>query len=78
MIRFHLKKLISDWEYDKGRHLSITELSTETGVNRSSLSRIASQKGYNTTTDNLNRICLFFGCKIEDLVEVIPEEEEGG
>ncbi|WP_369681999.1 helix-turn-helix domain-containing protein [Malonomonas rubra] len=77
MIRFHLKKLISDWEYDKGRHLSITELSKETGVNRSSLSRIASQKGYNTTTDNLNRICLFFGCKIEDLVEVIPEDEEG-
>ena len=76
MIRYHLKKLISDWEYDHGRHLSITELAKGTGVNRSSLSRISSQKGYNTTTENLNRICSFFSCEIQELVEFIPDEND--
>ena len=74
MIRFHLKKLISDWEYEKGKHLSITELAQKTGVNRSSLSRISSQKGYNTTTDNINKICTFFNCSVQELIEFIPDD----
>ena len=32
MIRFHLKRLISDWEFKEGRRLTIGELAKESLV----------------------------------------------
>lgn len=74
MIRFYLKRLISDWEFKEGRRLTIGELAEKSKVARPTLSRILNQKGYNTTTDNLGRLCCFFNCRIEDLVEYIPDD----
>jgi putative transcriptional regulator len=68
MIRFHLKKVMSDWEFREGRRLSIAELEKKSAVTRSTLSRILNQRGYNTTTDNIGRLCAFFNCRVEDLV----------
>ncbi|RME58809.1 transcriptional regulator, partial [Candidatus Parcubacteria bacterium] len=31
--------------------------------------------GYNTTTDNLDKLCNYFKCPIEKLVEHIPDED---
>ena len=74
MIRFHLKRLISDWEFKEGKRLTIAELAEKSHVTRPTLSRILNQRGYNTTTDNLGRLCAFFECRIEDLVEFVPDE----
>jgi len=76
MVRFHLKKLIADWEFKEGRRLTIAELAEKSGVTRPTLSRLLNQKGYNTTTDILGRLCRFFDCKLEDLAEYIPDEDE--
>ena len=75
MVRFHLRRLISDWEFKKGSRLTIAKLSEGSGVARPTLSRILNQRGYNTTTENLGRLCAFFHCRIEELVEYIPDEE---
>ncbi len=74
MIRFHLKKVIADWEFAHGKRLTFDELSKATGVHRITLSRIASQKGYNTTTDNIAALCDFFGCPVEALMENVCDE----
>jgi putative transcriptional regulator len=37
------------------------------------LSKLANHRGYNPTADVLDRLCSYFGCKIEQLVEHIPE-----
>lgn len=74
MIRFHLKRLISDWEFREGRHLTITELAEKSQVTRPTLSRILNQRGYNTTTESIGRLCAFFDCKVEDLIEFVPDE----
>ena len=73
MIRFLLKELISDKSFKEGRRITLDEVSTATGIHRSTLSKIANQKGYNTTTDNLEALCKYFGCEIQDLA-VITEE----
>ncbi|MBN1142267.1 MAG: helix-turn-helix transcriptional regulator [Deltaproteobacteria bacterium] len=74
MIRFHLKRKISDWEFREGRHLTIAELAEKSGVARPTISRILNQKRYNTTTDNIGRLCAFFDCPVEELVEYVRDE----
>ncbi len=73
MIRFHLKKLIADWEFEKGRRLTLEELAQATGIHRTTLSRIANQKGYNTTTDNIDSVCKYFECTVDKVMEYIRE-----
>lgn len=74
MIRFHLRRQISDWEFREGRRLTIAELEKGSTVTRPTLSRIINQRGYNTTTDNLGKLCTFFNCRIEDLVEFVADK----
>lgn len=78
MIRYRLKERIADREFREGRHITVSEIAKETGVNRTTLSKIGNQRGYNTTTDVLDRLCNYFQCGIEDLVEHIPEERPTG
>ena len=48
-----------------------------TGILRITLSKMINQKGYNTGTENLDRLCDYFGCLIEDLVEQVPNKALG-
>ena len=73
MIRFHLKKLIADKEFAEKRRITIAEISEETGINRMTLSKILNHPGHSTVTDNLDKLCAYFDCKIEDLVTYIKE-----
>ena len=75
MIRFHLRRQISDWEFKTGRRLTIAELEKGSLVTRPTLSRILNQRGYNTTTDNIGKLCEFFNCKVEDLLEYVPKDQ---
>ena len=56
----------------------MTKLSEVTGINRVTLSKMVNQRSYSTVTDNLDRLCRFFGCKISDVAEYIPDEEAPG
>ncbi len=43
------------------------DVSEVTGINRSPLSRILSQKGYGTNADMLVKLWTYSDCKVEDL-----------
>lgn len=73
MIRFRLKEVIADQEFIQGRRITLEEISKATGIHRTTLSKIANARGYNTTTDNLDRLCTFFRCPIDKLIEHLPE-----
>lgn len=75
MIRFKLKELLSEKAFLEGKKINLDQLSAITGVNKSTLSRISSVRGYNTTTDNVDRLCRFFGCSVDKLMEYVPDEE---
>lgn len=74
MLRYKLKELIADREYREGRVISLVEIAEKTGVHRMTLSRIANHKDANPTADVLDRLCTFFSCSIDALVEHVPSK----
>ena len=74
VIRYHLKHLMADLEFKRGERVGLKDISEKTGIHLSTLSRIANQKAPNTTIGNIEKICGYFDCKIQDLVEIIPDE----
>ncbi len=75
MIRFRLKELIADKEFRDGRRVTLEEVSRETGIHRTTLSKIANQKGYVTNTDVLDKLCIFFGVNTNDVAEHISSAD---
>ena len=70
MLRFKLKERIADKEFKEGRRISLTEVADVTGIGRITLSRMLN-RGTNVRSDTLDRLCAYFDCRIEDLVEYI-------
>lgn len=73
MIRYKLKERIADKEFKDGERLMVKDIAEATGINRMTLSKILNQKGYNTTTDKLDKLAKYFDCDICDLVERVEE-----
>jgi putative transcriptional regulator len=78
MIRFFLKERISDREFREERRITLEEIARETGIHRTTLSKIVNKKGYNCTIDNLDRLCDYFGCRIEELAGHRPGVARAG
>ncbi len=74
MIRFKLAEMIEKRQFETGRRITVSEVAEATGLNRMTLSKILNQRGYSTATDTIDRLCKFFGCKVEDLVEFVADE----
>jgi len=75
VIRFRLKQLVADKEFQEDRRVTLEEIARATGIHRTTLSKIANIKGYNTTTDNLDKLCEYFGCELGDLAEFVSMSE---
>lgn len=75
MLRFRIKELIADKSFKEGKRITMTSVAEESGVNRVSLSKMANQKGFSTVTSNLDLLCTYFQCEINELVEYVSEEE---
>jgi putative transcriptional regulator len=75
MLRFKIKELIEKKEFSENRRITINELADSTGINRMTLSKIINHRGYSTVTDNLDKLCTYFECNIEELVEHIPDDK---
>ncbi|AJY52322.1 hypothetical protein KO116_03855 [Halomonas sp. KO116] len=76
MIRYHLKELIAEKEFEERRRITIGEIAKETGINRMTLSKIINHPGHSTVTDNLDKLCDYFDCEIEQLVTHIKETKD--
>jgi len=74
MLRFKLQELIAEKQFQEGKRVTLTELAQVTGINRVTLSKMVNHRGYSTVTDNLDRLCNYFGCRIEQLVDHIPDK----
>ncbi len=77
MIRFRLQELLAEKQFRDGKRATLTDLSVATSINRVTLSKMVNQRGYSTVTDNLDRLCKYFNCKLSDLAEYIPDDEVG-
>ena len=68
MIRYFLKELIAEKEFQGDRRITLEEISKSTGIHRTTLSKIANQKGYNTTTDVIDKLCVYFDVDVEKII----------
>ena len=75
MIRFYLQKMISEKQFRENRRITMAEITESTGINRVTLSKMINQKGYSSVTDNLDKLCKFFDCKLEEIAEYIPDTD---
>lgn len=75
MIRFRLKELIAEKEFRERRVITMTEIAAQTGINRMTLSKIANHPGYSTVTDNLDKLCDYFACRLDQLAEHLPSSK---
>lgn len=74
MLRFKLKELIAEKEFQESRRVSIAEIAEQSGIARNTLSRILNQPGWNARSEHLDKLCAYFDCRIEELVEYIPDK----
>ena len=73
MIRYHIQELIADKQFKEGRRITLLELAEATGISRVTLSKMVNQRNYGTLTDHLDKLCSYFGCRLEQLAEHIPD-----
>lgn len=73
MLRYKLKERIADKEFRERRRITIQEVAESTGITRNTLSRMLNLHGVSVRTENLDRLCAYFDCRIEDVVEYVPE-----
>ena len=73
LIRFKLAELIEKKQFRESRRITVQEVAEATGVNRMTLSKILNHKGYSTGTEILDKLCMYFECRIEELVERVPD-----
>lgn len=76
MIRFRLKEMLAEKGFQENRRVTLDEVSRATGIHRTTLSKIANQRGYNTGTEQVDRLCAYFDCRVEDIVEYVPLPEQ--
>lgn len=76
MIRFRLKEMLAEKGFQENRRVTLDEVSKATGIHRTTLSKISNQRGYNTGTEQVDRLCAYFECRVEDIVEYVPLPEQ--
>ena len=74
MLRFRLKELVADKEFRENRVVTMIEIAEATGIHRMTLSKLANRRGYNPSADVMDRLCTYFRCPIEALVQHVPDE----
>ena len=66
------------WSYNRLWHMLInrnmkrTDLLSFAGLNTNALARMG--KGQSVAMDNLEKLCKAFDCRIEDILEYVPDE----
>lgn len=75
MLRFRIKEMIANKEFEEGKRLTIGDIAKATNINRMTLSKMINHRGCTVGSDKLNKLCEFFDCKIEEIVEYVADEK---
>lgn len=74
MIRFRLKELLAEKEFQEKRKITLNEVAEKTGVNRTSLSKMQNPAmRHSTTTKSIDSLCQYFNCRVEEVMVYVQE-----
>ncbi|PCL95081.1 transcriptional regulator [Paenibacillus lautus] len=72
MIKCNIRKLMAEHRID-----DITELMAKSGLSRNSINKLYRETNIETTKlETLFKLCDTFNCKLSDLIEYVPGEDE--
>lgn len=72
MFRVKLKALMEEKSYGK-TPITLTEVSNEIGVSRKTLKRFCDEQNYNVGLNVLDKLCTYFSCQPNDIIEFVDE-----
>ncbi|EPB8249048.1 helix-turn-helix domain-containing protein [Clostridium perfringens] len=70
MIEFNLHILLAK------KRMTQKDLVEATGINKNTINKYFNNTCEKITKEHLNLLCKFFDCKLDDLIEYIPDDEE--
>ena len=73
MLIFNIKGLIERKSAVERRKITYKVIEQETGIKVLTLSRIATNHNYNISRKDIERLLLYFNCRPDDLMTLIPE-----
>lgn len=73
MIIYHIRDLMLRKSAKLNQKITYDMITEETGISRMTLSRMSSQRGYNPTMDNIEKLCKYFDCTPNDLITILPD-----
>lgn len=71
MIKIHLSRILGE------RRWSQAKLSRLTGIRASTVNDIYNEFAERVSLEHLNRICEVLDCNVSDLIEYIPDGQQG-
>ena len=67
-----LNKLILHRQLKLDRQISMSEIASATGISRPQLSKLRTNPTENTTIKTIEKLCIFFDCSLDDILEFNP------
>ena len=73
MIKSKLKLLIAHREVATGQKITYESLGAEVGLSKNTVNRLAEGQTDRIDFLTLDKLCRYFNCPIQDLIEYVPE-----
>lgn len=67
MIKCHLSRIMGE------KKLKVADVARAIDVHRNSITLLYDETATRVDLETLNKLCIYFQCKIEDLLEFLPE-----
>ena len=70
MIKCYLSSLMGE------RKLKISDVERATGLHRNSITLLYRETANRVELETINKLCIFFDCKVNDIFEYFPDDKE--
>lgn len=74
MVIINLKALMQRKSKRMGRRVQFVDIHEATGIGRSTLSRINNDPDFNISRRDIEALCRYFGCGIEELLVIVDDD----
>ena len=71
MIKCHLSRLMGE------KKLKVADIARDLGLHRNTITLLYDETATRVDLETLNKLCIYFGCRVEDILEFIPDEKSG-
>jgi len=71
LIKCHLSRLMGE------KKLKVADIARDLGLHRNTITLLYDETATRVDLETLNKLCVYFGCRVEDILEFIPDEKSG-